>query len=419
MSCPAQRDKNSICGFQYRSKKTSQQSQKGNPAALPGNEDMMNMGTGKQENNRSRILLLWALLMAGMSVLFSCIDIEPAKDEEKTSSKDLSLSDYKVVDSGFWVGSDKRTFWLDNHRVLFRTKPSLSPEGGSKSILAAWDTSTGKIDFAHAWHIRNRVLCVKKEKFVYIKRDESFNWTYHQGTLKQSEPYPPPLKNMTFDRFFDCRWEIKPHYITGDYTYRTTPLCGENYLEIVREVDDPTPVPGHHKEEKNYERPAAFEVEYYSHKGAKGILLPIRFGGISGCDFHNIRYMEWKNAYFLSTSQYYDDVPLKVYWLDTQGQLSKIELPKELPFPETSPISIYPVRAGLLVLIGGYPKGPGAYLVTEKKAIPLINYPVNIASISPDGCKASFAHTTNMRKFGYWRDKDRTIKIIDFCAKDR
>nr|NJM02839.1 hypothetical protein [Desulfobacula sp.] len=315
---------------------------------------------------------------------------------------------------------------------MFQSNESLSVDNfkeGYKNVV--WDTSSGKVSFHGQWS-KERVFCAKDNQLVYLEiatNEKQKSYTWYRGTLDNLNPYPPPDENMVIDREFDCVWEPNidrwdKSGISYPWRYR---LRGMNYLEFVERNIDPTPMPSYElmeldpkiRTKKNITDRTPFieKALYYEQPGVAGIPLSVQFGGWSGCGLHSISYIEWKKAYFLYTSTYYDEYPIKAWWLTPQGKILEEKLPAKIPFLSASEISIYPVKSGFFIKIWGAQR-PNAYLAKDGKMEALIEYPVLDVSISPDGCKAAFVHTTNIRKFGDGNDKDRTLKIIDFCKNE-
>ena len=375
-----------------------------------------------------RRIIIHSLILFCILSLFSCNgnDHFPKPPVRKADYLERS-SDYKVVDSGFWSAPSNKTFWLDNHRVMFKSNEALAP--GPDYKITVWDTSTGEVSFSHPWEKGSAVICVKDGQVFYHTRNQKNNKsTFYRGPLDQLQPCPRPNKNMVIDERMDCDWEYRSGQYEspgGPYPYEYR-LLGMNYLRVVGRMDDSNLAPQTNavrmtQEDQSIKEDSSalntLKVVYYERPGSPGVVLPVQFGRRGDCGFYNIQYIKWKNAYFFSPGQYYENIVPRVWWLSPHGKAKEEKLPQNLPFT-TALISFYPVRAGLFVTIGGYPNEPGAYLIQDGKVTPLIKYPVFDVSISPDGCKAAFGHTTNMRKLGHGYDKDRTIKMIDFCKNE-
>nr|WP_319392707.1 hypothetical protein [uncultured Desulfobacter sp.] len=350
-------------------------------------------------------------------------------------SQGLSRSDYKVVDSGFWVSPTRKILWLDNHRIMFQSNQTLSPdrydyEGGFKNVV--WDTSDGTVSFAGSWK-KSRIVCAKEDQVVCVKMDPLKNQTaWYRGPLGYLKPYPRPDEDMIIDKEFDCAWEPKKDIwdylgVSRPYPWKYR-LCGMNYLEFVEREIDPNPMPHCRLMDIIPERRTQAEIArqtpfiekaiYYERAGGEGIPLPINFGGWSKCKLYTIRYIEWKTAYFLYTGKYYDEYPIRAWWINSKGRIVEKKFPVKLPILSGSEISIYPVKPGYFLKVWGAQR-PNAYLIEDDKIKELIKYPIiGRVSVSPDGCKAAFAHTTNIRKLAFGNDKDRTIKIINFCKNE-
>lgn len=310
---------------------------------------------------------------------------------------------YKVVDSGIWPSTSdfQRTFWLDNERVVFISKKTLSP-GPGPDIITSWNPITGKVEF---FHQLDGFVCTCDGQVLFWVRDTSTGkarFRYYRGPVGNVQEYPPPGLNMRIDDRFDCGW------VPGSdrkIPYRIT-LKGDNYIEITKESN----IADRSRESCYYEKP-----------GLSPTPLPVHVDIAAA--HYAIRFNQLRNTYFISPALYMPGDPYyqSMWWLSRDGHLTHVPFPKKIIWPSQGSTDIYPLRDGYLAFYNGgkmsaTDPGPrGLYLIKGDHMEKVLLGSIHGVSISPDGCRAAFSHARNIKEDLSRTKPYLTVKTINFC----
>jgi len=308
---------------------------------------------------------------------------------------------YKVVDSGIWplTTSIQKTFWLDNERVVFISKKTLSP-GPGPNIITTWNPITGRVEFSHQL---THLICVQDGQVFFATKDISTGKRkYYRGPVDNVQEYPPPGPNMRIDDRFDCGWAPG---LDRKVPYRIK-LKGDNYLEITKESN----VTDRSRESCYYERP-----------GLSPTPLPMHVDIAAA--HYAIRFNQLRNAYFISPAGYMPGDPhyRSMWWLSRDGHLTHVPFPKKVIWPSQGGLEIHPLRDGYLVLYSGgkmsaTDPGPrGLYLIQGDHMEKVLLGSIHGVSISSDGCRAAFNYARNIKEDLSRTKPYRTVKTINFC----
>lgn len=305
---------------------------------------------------------------------------------------------YKIIDTGMWTGDGGGRYkWLDNERVLFPSNETLLPQTGP-SRMTVWNTVTGKVDFYQPWQSS---ICVDDGKIVFAVTDaQTKKITYYKGPVENPKEYPPPKPNMFMSRNYRCEWidkdrrEGQNNYL---YPYRIK-MRGDNYLEVNK---------------KEMSQPGICDEQFTFYDKDGGIPYDLPTAGFLP------KYIQWRNAYLISPHQYTPHKPIKLYWLERDGQINLIPMPSDLPFPMKGGIGFLPTPNGMFIHYNGGDliKDRGGYYFSKGKLEKLFHGGGHNVELSPNGCKAIFDHVENQRDYFSMGKKHRTLRLIDFCAQ--
>lgn len=322
---------------------------------------------------------------------------------------------YPVKDSGIYA-EEADLVWLDNQRVLFHGYKSVEipPEPNEPfkphrfigRALYLWDTIRGSVEVYDTFEKRSdgfraqSTLCVHDGVLTYIKHGVIIT-----GKQGEETRIPFPKQRHWFNPF-SCRYDdTKPFWVVEGH--RTIPLLEEHgYLDL-GSVIPPRPDPLTLR--WGDPNPA---ITFYSVKTKKSITLPIGWQEVGVLQVH---YAPFRNKYLLSGLQYFDkerdydrqpigssswphDTPHRVWWLASDGNLEKEDLPMVAPLLGNGARGV-PVRDGLFVLGNTSPKrynprGSGGYLVKGKEVVRMTAGIALRMVVSPDGCQVAMVNDT-------------------------
>ncbi len=324
-----------------------------------------------------------------------------------------SKSPYKVIDSGIWAeeAGIESTGWIDNNHILFITNKTLKPTGKIPlaNHLTVWNPDTGKVDF---YHQASLLKCVRKGKVLFTE-DSGPKWkkpkwepSIYQGTVENPQDHPAPGLDMRIDSSFDCDWvpgnTSGRDPIKAPHKYK---LRGENYIEFIELSTDASPG----------------KMVYHEKPGTKGTPLPFYLSLA-----YSMSYSEFLDAYviFGDKRSVYLKPDTRSFWiLERNGNLRSIDYP--LAMMKGYVRGIYPLKCGYMVQYGQEqykatdPGDNGLWLANGEKAIRLIVGAIHAVSVSPDGCRAAFIHARHSNEYFSQKNPYRTIKVINFCKREK
>jgi len=312
-------------------------------------------------------------------------------------------SPYKVLDSGIWPSTNvlRKTFWLDNERILLVSNKSLMSDGGP-DVMVIWNPNTGKVDLSHQL---TRLICVQDgQVFFAVDNFATGEYKYYRGPIDNPQEYSPLNNNMWIDRNFECGWTLKIDRSKVPYLIK---LKDDNYIEITEErLGAPVNSQG--------------KTSYYERLDLPPVPLPV-YTHIEGS--HNIRFNQLRNAYFIGTRLYKPNDPYynSMWWLSRDGHLTKVPFPKEVIWPSQGGIDMYPLRDGYLAHYNGGktsltdPGERGLYFFKGDHMEKVLLGAISSVSTSPDGCRAAFSYARNRKEELSRKKPYSTIRTINFC----
>ena len=313
-------------------------------------------------------------------------------------------SPFPVLDSGVWAVWDNSIspgiYWIDNHRVLFKTvKDNVKGRGSSGPFnLSIWDTATNKVT-SYTEYASSLTVCYREGYLHYALADEPYyvqekHWRHFAGPLGKEKPFTPPTGKDVIYNELSCKYQVNPELAALRKTRGIRLLLDRHgYLDL-------GPM-------REYTTSKAF-ITLYTPKSKKGIevSIPAQHAEI-------IRYYEFKGAYLVRD---FSNMGKRFWWLYPDGKDQEVTLPVAL--------SPNPTSQGLVTGWGKFksnrdPGTVGLYLWVDSK--PPANLIIGHAQevlVSPNGCKLAFAHYPYVDATQI-KDPGRiTLKMINLCMEE-
>lgn len=325
-------------------------------------------------------------------------------------------SPYPLLDSGFLANYRERTFWLDDHRVLFvgwdEPKPRTlqEPRLGRPGIFI-WDTRTNEVTPYRKGILDH--LCYE-DGWIYYRLSRTAPFTHAAGPLGQeataSFENVEEYKAFAREQFFSpttCRFHRYADYVDDAKNVRIIPLGDSGaFLHV------------------DMHARRSGEVHYLSGKGAQKQLLPFTTRDFSSGSVvyytHSKQYF-LKPVTYLSTSmeQWKNTGCLEGWWFDKKGFIKSFCIPSG-PWLTPAGVTFTDTLKGLAIaseyVHERIPTPGGLYLLENLNFIRLNDGWVNALSTSPNGCRIAFTYAPNLEARAYGAGNGITsLQMVDFC----
>jgi hypothetical protein len=332
-----------------------------------------------------------------------------------TACDQPEVAGVKVVDSGVFGFHQEKTFWVDDHRVIFvgwigsKAEAYGKDSDFPKKHLLLWNVVKNEVSVyrENAWDI-----CYFDGFVSYWTGDRSIKAVAQRERMtgqfgEESVTHRKPItrENKWFRRKseIDCRiWDAPEFLGRSDWT----PLAKADGL-----IDrGPWPV-------TTNDHPGVYLV---SVDGTERHRLRMKANEVG-----RVAYYSFKTAYLIQplaagfSTKEIEANCWRYWWVTVNGQTSAHCLPNG-PWAERASMWVVGSAMGPIVIshnTGGAGRvgDAGAYLVDDDGYAKLISGPVWSPSVSKDGCKLAFLHAPYPMASDVSTEYWISMKMIDLC----